>query len=176
MARYKIRTTPENQLFWQRLNILVEFKLLPISGIKLMLGGMIDVKCEICGNKKAEHICSRCHRLICDECYCPQFDLCSDCLQVREATKRDYLNLINRLESMALEIKDRFKISQCRDCPIMRELLLTSLANLKRIKALLEVNGYLEERDKAETVYRVLEGIAAAYISNLLFRLKTTHR
>jgi len=46
-------------------------------------------KCEICGEKKAEHICLKCGRAACKSCYFKIIGICKKCVPSEVATKWD---------------------------------------------------------------------------------------
>ena len=37
-------------------------------------------KCELCGEKKAEHICIKCDRMVCKSCYFKIIGVCKKCV------------------------------------------------------------------------------------------------
>jgi len=46
-------------------------------------------KCEICGEKKAEHVCLKCGRAVCKSCYFKIIGICKKCVPSEIASKWD---------------------------------------------------------------------------------------
>ena len=128
--------------------------------------------CEICGGKRSEHICSRCHRLVCSDCYQTQLDLCVDCHRIKEAVRKDYLIQLKKYRLISNVIFDKMKNKDCFNCILLREVLLSALAHLRKMAALLRVEGYPDAEMEANKLYKELEKIAIFYISNLILKLK----
>jgi len=49
-------------------------------------------KCEICGKKKAEHVCIKCNRSVCKTCYFKIIGVCKKCVPSEIAGKWDGSN------------------------------------------------------------------------------------
>ena len=128
--------------------------------------------CEICQKNKASHMCSRCYRLVCDNCYNAERDICLDCVQVKKSLEQDYLIQLNKYKSLLSDLESRISSNTCRDCPLMREILLSLLSHLKRLKEILRIDGLYEAEIKANWLYKEYERLAIKYISALILKLK----
>lgn len=129
--------------------------------------------CELCGEELAHHICSKCHRLICENCYNYQLDLCIDCVEIKLSTSKNYMLLLDRYDKLCREIINKSNNSLCINCRIYRDMLLTTLYDLKRLKSMFDVEGLLDEKSRAEEIYQILEKEALRYITKLLTKLKS---
>ena len=128
--------------------------------------------CELCQKNKASHICSRCHRLVCDSCYNAELDACLDCIQIKKSLERDYLIQLDKYKRLLSDLENRISSSTCRDCPLIREVLLSLLSHLKRLKEILRIDGLYEAELRANWLYKEYEKLAIKYISTLILKLK----
>lgn len=130
------------------------------------------IKCEVCGLNKAEHICSRCHRLTCSECFDFKLDLCSECVTVKRALEKDYLNYLKRCLKLLRETSELMRYERCQECAVLRDIILKHLYELKRVKELARVEGFEDVEAKARETYKLLEKVAVKLIAKLILKLK----
>ena len=128
--------------------------------------------CELCQKNKASHICSRCHRLVCDSCYNTELDICLDCIQIKKSLERDYLVQLDKYKRLLSDLENKVTSPSCCDCPLIREVLLSFLSHLKRLKEILRIDGLYEAEIKANWLYKEYEKLAIRYISALILKLR----
>lgn len=127
--------------------------------------------CEVCNSNNASHICPKCHRFVCEECYVKETDLCVECMEIKRATRRSYAIVLNRYGKILEEFKNRIHKSECVNCEIFKSTLLSILPELKRAKAVLDLEGYLDEKEQADELLKAFNNIAIKYLTKVYSNL-----
>ncbi len=117
------------------------------------------MECAICG-RQASMICIRCRRPICENCLDKTWYLCRECASLKWEIEADYHRRLNYLENVYSVSKEKAKIAQCKNCIILRELLISVLKLLREILDEARKEGF----DEVERRARKLE----LKITNLL--------
>lgn len=130
------------------------------------------MRCEVCRDKAASHICRKCHRLVCEDCYSASHDACLDCAQVISSQETWYRLTLDRITTLDRAFEEALRRETCRDCPVLRDSLLRTLADLKRIGAMARVDGFEDIEREVREVYRRVERKAMTYLARLMMRLK----
>lgn len=121
--------------------------------------------CEICG-EKAEGICPRCYRYVCKNCTDPITLECIDCYSTKRVLEEDYIRYVDSIEKK-LEFMES-KISECKDCPIYKDAVLSCLRKVKELESLAKLESFERLSDKVVRMKDRAQKIAI----NFLVRFK----
>ncbi|RLE49098.1 MAG: hypothetical protein DRJ33_08530 [Candidatus Methanomethylicota archaeon] len=139
--------------------------------VKLNLRCAKVAKCEICGEKDAVRICSRCHRLICENCTDNIWHVCVDCASVKRAIQEDYLRYLERVNKLVECIEQMSRKADCFRCPLLRDTLMRCLKAVKDLETLGKTEGYEKLAAEAYAVRSKLEDVAIRYLTKLVLSL-----
>ena len=123
---------------------------------------MMSVKCTICG-RPATTFCIRCRRPICNNCLDRTWYLCKECASLKWELEADYHRRLNYIKALYSFIKEKSREEQCKDCIILRELLIDLLKSVKGILYEAEKEGFSEVVSRAKGL--------ESNISQLLLRI-----
>ncbi len=122
------------------------------------------MKCEICGEREATHVCPRCRRLVCSHCFNEMNYLCKHCSRYLDTLRQDYMVYLSHVQKLCNELKVRMSTPQCRLCPIALELALTLLKGVRDVKRASEVHRFDDVTKIADTVEKELTTIAMYFL------------